>query len=46
MDLIIGAKQQEAILTFTERKIDYSIIEPLSKGKNAKALASVWSIKN
>ena len=45
MDLIIGAKQQEAILTLTDRKTDYAIIEPLPKGKNAKALARVVNQK-
>ncbi|MDO4722685.1 IS30 family transposase [Porphyromonas circumdentaria] len=32
INLIIGAKQQEAILTLTDRKTDYAIIEPLPKG--------------
>lgn len=45
MDLIIGAKQQEAILTLTNRKTDYAIIEPLPKRKNAKALDRVVNQK-
>ena len=41
MDLIIGAHQREAILTLTERKTGYAIIEKLPNGKNAKALDRV-----
>ena len=41
MDLIIGAQQREAILTLTERKTGYAIIEKLPNGKNAKSLARV-----
>ena len=41
MDLIIGSQQQEAILTLTERKTGYAIIEKLPNGKNAKSLARV-----
>ena len=41
MDLIIGAHQREAILTLTERKTGYAIIEKLPNGKNAKSLARV-----
>ena len=39
MDLIIGSQQQEAILTLTERKTGYAIIEKLPNGKNVKSLA-------
>ena len=41
MDLIIEAQQREAILTLTERKTGYAIIEKLPNGKNAKSLARV-----
>ena len=41
MDLIIGSQQQEAILTLTERKTGYAIIEKLPNGKNVKSLARV-----
>ena len=41
MDLIIGAQQREAILTLTERKTGYAIIEKLPNGKNSKSLARV-----
>jgi len=41
MDLIIGAQQREAILTLTERKTGYAIIEKLPNGKNARSLARV-----
>ncbi len=41
MDLIIGAQQREAILTLTERKTGYAIIEKLPNGKNTKSLAQV-----
>ena len=41
MDLIIGAQQREAILTLTERKTGYAIIEKLPNGKNAKSLDRV-----
>ena len=41
MDTIIGANQQGAILTLTDRKTDFAIIEKLPHGKNAKELAKV-----
>ena len=39
MDTIIGANQKGAILTITDRKTDFAIIELLESGKNAKELA-------
>lgn len=41
MDTIIGANQQGAILTLTDRKTDFAFIEKLPYGKNAKELAKV-----
>lgn len=41
MDTIIGATQKGAILTITDRKTDFAIIEKLKSGKNAKELAKV-----
>jgi IS30 family transposase len=39
MDLIIGAAPNEAILTLTDRKTDFAIIEPLTLGRKAKPLS-------
>lgn len=41
MDTIIGANQKGAILTITDRKTDFAIIELLEHGRNAKELAKV-----
>jgi IS30 family transposase len=38
MDTIIGAHQQGAILTLTERKTNFIIIKKLESGKNAKGV--------
>lgn len=40
MDTIIGAHQQGAILTLTERVTNFVVIRKLQNGKNAKSLAS------
>jgi IS30 family transposase len=40
MDAIIGANQQGAILTLTERVTNFVVIRKLQNGKNAKSLAS------
>jgi IS30 family transposase len=39
MDTIIGANQQGAILTLTERMTNFVVIRKLQNGKNSKALA-------
>lgn len=39
MDLIMGANGNEAILTMTDRKTDFAIIETLPQGRKAKPLA-------
>ncbi len=39
MDLILEASGSEAILTLTDRKTDYILLEALSQGRKAKPIA-------
>lgn len=41
MDLIIGAVDREAILTLTDRKTGFSIIQSLPQGRKAQALSQI-----
>lgn len=39
MDLIVGPKNKDAMLTLVERSVGYTIIKKLKHGKNSKSLA-------
>ena len=41
MDTIIGKTQSEAILTITERKINFIMIKKLPMGRGSKAVSKV-----